>query len=94
MRADEIVGYSFRADIYCPEDTADAVARYVDRQFGLYAGKMAYETVEEYLGRVAGHLGIDRYDERTFDSDEFPKVIFPNMADSEYCGTCLQQLLV
>lgn len=36
---------------------------------------------------------MDRYDERTFDSDDFPKVVFRDqLSDGDTCGTCGEAL--
>jgi hypothetical protein len=46
------------------------------------------------LNRIARDwFGIDREDERTFDSDTFPKVVFADQIEGgEYCGGCGTEL--
>ena len=94
MRTDTIVGYSFRADIYCPEHIVPALGR----------GTMPAYAAEEELDAIAAETGIDRGDESSFDSDDFPKVAFRDqvrgMADypliddedgcetADRCATC------
>ncbi len=76
-KADEIVGYTFGADHYC----AECVIRVM--------GGDATVTPEVQLDALAISRGIDRYDEQTFDSDNFPKVIFASDADGlDACGYC------
>ena len=49
-----------------------------------------HEDAEQYLARVAGFFGIaDREDEWTFDSGDFPKVVFSwQIEDTEHCAEC------
>jgi hypothetical protein len=70
----DIAGYTFNAENYCP---ADVVGR-MDGQCSVPA-----EDAEAKLDYLAVMLGIDREDERSFDSGDFPKVIF---ADSAHDG--------
>ena len=90
MRTDTIVGYSYRADIYCPEHIVPALGR----------GTMPAYAAEEELDAIAAETGIDRQDER----NTFPKVVFADqvrgMADyplvddedgceaADRCATC------
>lgn len=86
-----VCGYTYQADIYCPEHVCEAVALDA-RRFGVVPGRMDYEDAEDYLKRMAPMYGIkDRTDEYTFDSDQFPKVIFLGHAcdmDHDYCAAC------
>jgi hypothetical protein len=48
---------------------------------------------EEALDFLAQRRGIDRYDEHTFDSGDFPKVIFRDqVTDDDVCGVCGEKL--
>ena len=83
-----IVGYTYRADIYCPGCIIAAVAR-------AYPGSVAPAAhdmdPEDALDQIAVYLdtGIDRDDEHTFDSMEFPKVVFSVQIDAdENCARC------
>jgi hypothetical protein len=85
-----IVGYSYQADTYCPRCISDIVRAHlptglrhpVDEDGGEYP----WDT-EWFLTTIAPFLGIDRMDEHTFDSDDFPKVIFSHQIETdEYCG--------
>jgi hypothetical protein len=85
-----IVGYTFQADQYCPDHIAEAVRPTIDFELGYPVdadgGEYPWDT-EWLLDQWAIALEIDRYDEHTFDTDDFPKVIFAGQVeDDEYCG--------
>lgn len=83
MHASDIVGYTYQADNHCPTC--------IKRMFG--GGDLDIDA-DEVLDYEAERHGIDRHDESSFDSGEFPKVIFTDMAEEdEYCGTCHQSLI-
>lgn len=81
-KAGTIVAYSFPGT-YCPEHLIEEL---IVR--GLAAPAARDMAVEDVLDQIAGANGIDRGDERTFDSNEFPKVIFSS--DIEDGETCVQ----
>jgi hypothetical protein len=56
-------GYTYQAEVLCPPCMMRAL------------GFPGYSNAEETLDRLAERQGIDRDDERSFDSGEFPKVI-------------------
>ena len=71
MRTDTIVGYSYRADIYCPEHIVGALKGRDD------VAPAGFDMEAEHLlDQVAAYNLIDREDESSFDSDDFPKVAF------------------
>lgn len=77
MNSYDIIGYIYQADIHCPDCIAQTF------------GGSILDDSEWVLDREASSRGIDRYDEGSFDSDDFPKVVLACMTDqSEYCGTC------
>lgn len=79
-----IVGYTYRADIYCPE----CVVRAVCKARGIEGHGLSY-VPDEALDLVARFEGIDRTDEWTFDSGDFPKVVTDQMdTDGLCCGNC------
>ena len=65
QRLTDVVGYTFRADLYCP-GCALIVA----------AERPLASSVEAQLDLIAVRSGMDRQDERSFDSGDFPKVLF------------------
>jgi len=86
---DAIVGYTYNTDQYCPPCTA-----YV---FGADTESVA--EVEAVLDSAAHAMGIDRADEDSYDSAEFPKIITEQMAEHDYgygadmgCGRCHQPI--
>ncbi len=83
MRSTDIVAYAFNADIYCP-----------DCIIGAFNGNSDDYDSETILGILASGLGIERYDEASFDSSEFPKVVFAHQVDdSDTCGSCSEAFL-
>lgn len=73
-----IVGYIFNADIFCP-----------DCIFPQLTGSIPMYPVETELDDYAKLRQINRQDERTFDSSDFPKVIFSTQLEHrEFCGSC------
>ncbi|KUJ71017.1 hypothetical protein ACZ90_00390 [Streptomyces albus subsp. albus] len=82
-----IVGYTFAADTYCADDCViTALGEPLSSDC---------PTIETELDRIADAREIDRDDERSFDSDTFPKVIFASQveSDEERCGACSEPLL-
>jgi hypothetical protein len=85
MRTDTVVGYTFNADQYHPWCIAEKLAPEATTEYGN----------EVALDRLAAELGIDRNDEQSYDSGDFPKVIFADQAESdeELCGGCGEALI-
>ena len=84
----DIVGYTFRADLYCPGCTLRVL-------HGSPTGEppIAAMSYEMHLDIVARLWGVDRYDETSYDSGEFPKVAFRDMTTSgDRCGRCGEEL--
>lgn len=96
MKAWTIIGYAFNADIYCDGvciiralneigpiiyDRAERITDVTQ----LFDGSA---TVEDALAVIAGHRNIDRDDERSYDSGDFPKVIFASEEFPDYCPRC------
>ena len=65
-----IVAYTYQGETLCPSCTVKAVSatEHVNLPVGI--------SNEEWLDVVAVRLCINRYDEREFDSSDFPKVVF------------------
>lgn len=96
MRATDVVGYTYSADTYHPDCVLDALRGrerlLLDALPTLAAGA---PSVEDRLDAVAAAIGFDRYDERSFDSDDFPKVVFASQVESdEACGGCGEALVL
>lgn len=89
MNATDIVSYTFRADIYCPFCIIPEVEKYLD-----FSGEAGRDT-EDLLDELSGNIGIDRGAEDTFDSGDFPKVVFAVDCHEPYdhCGRCGEPLI-
>lgn len=67
MKSWAIVGYTYNTENYTPDGLVKVFAPVMaDHPDG----------VEAVLDGLAKAFAIDRYDEQTFDSSEFPKIIF------------------
>lgn len=96
MRTSDIVGYTYRADQFCPGCVVSQLPADV------LAPAARDMMTEDVLEHVAGYLGIDRMDERSFDSGDFPKIIFRDSVVTEddeeagvyvdTCGQCGREL--
>lgn len=84
----DIVAYTYKADSYCPYHALKLVARDFTRQEGFLLVPNGSMSVENQLDFYAKWYGIDRQDEWTFDSGDFPKVVFRDQLDfySADCG--------
>jgi hypothetical protein len=89
-RFDDVVGYVYRADVYCPTHTIEKLKTGPGEDFDGWAlAEGTRMTAEENLDELALAFGIDREDERSFDTDYFPKVILRVDCDSDQqCGEC------
>lgn len=90
MSSGSIAGYTFNADTYCTQHILDELPTGVGERFDGWAG-LDREDVEHSLNELAFSFGIDREDETTFDSGDFPKEILgQHMDDSRptECGAC------
>lgn len=82
-----VAGYVFAADVYCPDDIPEALTGRRP------AGSEADQTAEDWLDEQARQRGIDRAHEETFDSGDFPKIIFDGgVTEDDYCAICGDQL--
>jgi hypothetical protein len=93
VHATDIVGYTFCADNLCAACTVAAVAA-DPRYDGWALAPGVRMSAEDNLIQIAAAFGVNRDDESSFDSGDFPKVIFASMAeDSETCGNCGTELI-
>jgi hypothetical protein len=80
-------GYTFQADTYCGPCVIDALPTGEDQPFDGWAlGEGINMPVDDNLNELAYAFGIDRDDETTFDSEDFPKVILTGMDVCCACG--------
>lgn len=89
-----IVGYTFQAQTRCPTCTIAALPTGEGQAFDGWAlAEGVHMTPEENLTELAHAFGIDRDNESSFDSDEFPKVVFDSsLQDGERCDRCGEEL--
>lgn len=82
-KSDYIAGYTYNTENFCNECILTAFSG-VRENIGF-----AF-SVEGVLDIVAGAMNINRHDENTFDSSEFPKVIFDCQIEDgdEKCAKC------
>ena len=80
-RPDDLVAYSYYADLYGPCCILRAF-------HGGPTGEppVAGMSIEQHLDLLARLRGVDRSDERSFDSGDFPKFVFRDVLES--CDDC------
>ena len=78
----DIVGYVYRADVYCPECIGAAMPPRGHNTHSPFQG------AEPMLDELALAANIERTDESSFDSGDFPKIVFRDQAEDERCGLC------
>jgi hypothetical protein len=93
----DIAGYVFKADLYCPEHIVETVTSQPEYDGWALAPSVAHTmTTEQNLDEIAFHFTIDRTDERSFDSGDFPKVLLvgdTGQGDTEdRCAVCGEEL--
>lgn len=64
------VAYMFQADLYTPAGLVNRLVTLGIRSPGAWS-----MSVEDVLDQWANEQGIERHDEWSFDSDDFPKVL-------------------
>jgi len=108
MKSWHIAGYTHCAEIQCCDCVAnwaenelilegytqgdiDLIVRNVGLEYD--AGVFGYRS-EILLRQLSELWQINLEDEYSWDSDDFPKVVFADQIESdEYCGVCLEKIL-
>lgn len=97
MSSDSVVAYTYRAELLCPDCTVkNTFSNYLLSQgfnglgviplTDFVVRKVKEETILDFL---AGRDLVDRTDETSFDSGDFPKVVFESQLDGgETCDDC------
>jgi hypothetical protein len=82
---DEITGYVYRAETFCPK----CLKRHLYHR-GEIDKTMKSQDVEDMLGLLAAERKVNRFNEWSYDSDAFPKVIFASDAElmPDFCSMC------
>jgi hypothetical protein len=70
----DIVGYTYKAEEFTPSGLREYLTSSTPEVWGWDAS----QDVEAVLDTLAHSMGIDRENEYSFDSDDFPKVVFRN----------------
>ncbi|WP_405057065.1 hypothetical protein OG474_30555 [Kribbella sp. NBC_01505] len=73
----DIVGYSYNADIYCPDHI---VAQITSNPGDVWHSAARIGAAEMHLDLCARIKGVNRSDEGSFDGGDFPKVIYAEHA--------------
>jgi len=83
-----IVAYTYKAETLCPTCLIESMI--ANRDASPAARDMNEETV---LDMIAEANAIDRYEEWTYDTDDFPKVVFADsVEESEECNGCGEEI--
>lgn len=91
MSLTDVAAYQFKAELFCRDHILDALPT---GEGGAYDGwkDLSRQPVEDSLSELAYAFGIDRDDECTFDSDEFPKTVLnADLEDNDpltFCTPC------
>ena len=95
----DIVGYTFNGSVYCPDDmkaiAVSAVNLADPSSFTSERGEDQVPdiTTEFVLSIWAEEKGINHLREDSYDSGDFPKVVFATQVeDGERCGACGEEL--
>jgi hypothetical protein len=88
----EPVAYTYDADLLCPSCVITALPTGPGARFdGWKDMSVPPMSAEANLTELAVAFGIDRTNEDSFDSSEFPKVVF-STEPGDYCAGCLIEL--
>jgi len=93
-KSSDIIGYTFNAENFCPDCIIEVLPTGEGEAFdGWQLGAGVQMSTEDNLTEIAHAFQISRTAEHTFDSSEFPKVIFDSMiGDTEECACCGREL--
>jgi hypothetical protein len=105
MKSFHISAYTYKADIWCCGCVAEMAEEYLQSQDftmreienlvtgpGYDCGVSAYRS-ESLLLEMAELKNINLRNHYSFDSDDFPKVVFADqMENQEYCGNCMEKI--
>lgn len=87
-RSDDIAAYTYRTDLYCPACTIEAMIA-----TGIAAPAARNMPTVEVLDQCAAAMAIDRDEDTSFDSEEFPKPVLLDWLDpADTCAACHEPL--
>lgn len=88
----DIVAYTYKADIWCGDCVIERLTK-MRPPLSIPEDAVPLPNNERILTILARERNIDREDERTYDSDDFPKVIFRDQVeDIERCCSCGEEI--
>lgn len=91
MKSFQIVGYTYDVAVLCPSCTINAVS---GNSTAAVEFEHSGEAIESWLRTTAVERGIDYDDEKSYDSGDFPKVIFADQVErGERCDECEEALV-
>lgn len=89
LKSYQVVGYIYDAALHHPDCVIELLIRK-----GMASPAARDMDPERVLDQVAAANAINRGDEFSFSSDEFPQVVFvDDVEGTEVCDECLQELL-
>ena len=92
-KAWDIVAYNFQADVWCPGCMREYAIEWVNSLIGSTSWNPEGMDVEDVIKKWADEIGLDYGDESSYDSGDFPKVVFYYMVeDTEHCGQCHSEI--
>lgn len=83
-----VVGYTYAYETLCPACTLSALPTGPGEAFDGWHDATESLSAEDNLTELAAAFGINREDESSYDSGDFPKVIFSSDSESDECGGC------
>lgn len=90
MKSYTIVGYQFNCEHFCPGCMLNAISgnstAAIEFEFNI-------DAIDGWLRNNAIEKGIDYDNEYSYDSSEYPKVIFADNAGDDICANCEEKLL-
>jgi hypothetical protein len=93
----EIVAYTFQAAIFHPHCIVAALPTGEGEEFDGWALAAGADpmSVEDNLSEIAAAFGIERMQEDSFDSGDFPKIVFGSQVedDTMTCDGCFEPII-
>lgn len=92
-KLDDVAGYTYNADNYCPAHVMSVLPTHEGGAFDGWADASGTLDSEAFLSELAAAFDIDYADPYSYDSDDFPKVIFASdVTEDDVCGVCYERL--
>jgi len=82
----DVVGYTYKADEYCEDCIVEEVKQDFLRKYPTWGWPSESPSLD--LDQLAKFVAIDRDDEHSYDTDDFPKVILSYSESGDTPDTC------